>query len=558
LVSAFDRRIGLVGLLLCVLCLAYFFLLAQQVGFDYRHFTPIFFILLYIYDRWAAACGVLLCLVALLWAKPRPLIQLVDFLERHATAVAAVSVALFAAGSLVIYKNYPLSMDEYAAVFQSKIFASGHLAAQLPPSLVPWLVAPGFNGMFLLISPETGRAIEGYWPGFALLLAPFQLLGVPWLCNAALAGIAIVLMHRITYAVTGDRRAAGWAVLFALASSAFWANALSYYSMQAHLTLNLLFAWLLLKPTNARSFAAGLVGSLALILHNPFPHALFALPWLIALALGADTRRRILALALGYLPAIALVLGWARLRADIFPATQSTAAFGSALGGVFMLPDVDILNMRAAAAAKMWVWALPCLFVFAATGWSRWRHNKQVTLLMCSAACTFAGYLFVKLDQGHGWGYRYFHSAWGVVPILAACAMSGRTEEGRGLVSFAGACAVLSLLILVPIQLFQMDSFIGQHLAMLPPVRRPGGNVFFVDPRGGYYIADMIQMDPGLRSKDFILFSRGSDLDSALVHENWPAATPCGGRPWIEQWCLGEAQPSGGEGSLAHFSAGTP
>jgi len=31
------------------------------------------------------------------------------------------------------------------------------------------------------------QAIEYYWPGFALLLAPFEFLKVPWLCNASLA-----------------------------------------------------------------------------------------------------------------------------------------------------------------------------------------------------------------------------------------------------------------------------------------------------------------------------------------------------------------------------------
>ena len=68
------------------------------------------------------------------------------------------------------------------------------------------------------MSAQTGRAIETYWPGFALVLAPFQLLGVPWLCNPMLAGVAVFLIHRMTRVVTGERRAAGWAVLFALAS----------------------------------------------------------------------------------------------------------------------------------------------------------------------------------------------------------------------------------------------------------------------------------------------------------------------------------------------------
>jgi hypothetical protein len=186
----------------------------------------------------------------------------------------------------------------------------------------------------------------------------------------------------------------------------------------------------------------------------------------------------------------------------------------------------------------MWVWALPCLFYFAFLGYLRARGNRHVKLLMLSAVCTYVGYLFVHFDQGHGWGYRYFHSAWGVVPILAACALTGRSEAGRGLVTFAGAAAVLSLLTLVPIQLMQIDEFIGGHLAMVPAAKRPGGNVYFIDFTSGYYIADLIQMDPLLRSEDLYLATRGSALDEQLIQRNWPSAVKCGRGLLVVQWCL--------------------
>ena len=177
------RRTGLLGLLLSVLCLAYFYMLASGIVFSHRSFAPIFYDLLNFYDRPTATLGVLICVAALIWERPAPLLRLADYFGRHAAATAAASAALFAVCAVGVYKNHPLSMDEYSAVFQSKVFASGHLAAQLPPALVPWLIAPGFNGYFLLISAQTGRGIETYWPGFALVLAPFQLLGIPWLCN---------------------------------------------------------------------------------------------------------------------------------------------------------------------------------------------------------------------------------------------------------------------------------------------------------------------------------------------------------------------------------------
>ena len=73
---------------------------------------------------------------------------------------------------------------------------------------------------------------------------------------------------------------------------------------------------------------------------------------------------------------------------------------------------------------------------------------------------------------------------------------------------------------------------------MVPAVKRPGGNVYFIDFRGGYYIADMIQMDPTLRSKDLYLATRGGELDERLVKNNWPSAVQCDSAPGVAQWCL--------------------
>jgi hypothetical protein len=533
-----DSRIVLLGVFLCLCCASYFPML-DSVIFSSRHFAPIFFCLLHVYDERTAWIALLVCVLAACWTRADGLLWIVGRLGAYPAAVAVVGTVLFSTAAVYVYQNYPLSMDEYAAVFQSKTFASGHIAAQLPASVVDWLIAPGFNGHFLLISPQTGRAIEAYWPGFALLLAPFQLVGLPWACNGVLAGASLFLIYRVTEEITGDRRAGGWALLFALASSGFWANAISYYSMQAHLTANLLYVWLLLRPTPWKGLAAGLVGSVALLLHNPVPHLLFAVPWTISLAVEPRTRRVLPPLILGYMPALAAGMGWAWLERDIQVAAQGTGMVSDAISGVFSWPDATILNMRVAAAVKMWVWALPCVFLFAFMGVLRFRGNRHVRLLALSAATTFCGYLFVKFDQGHGWGYRYFHSAWGVIPVLAACSLAAPSDERARLVSFAGASAALSLMILIPLQLFQIHGFIEEHLDLVPLPLRPGNNVYFIDTRGGKYIADEIQIDPLLRSQDLVLSSRGNSLDAELVRQNWPGAEKSGSGRWVEQWYLG-------------------
>ena len=533
-----DRLWPLVGLLLAVTCLAYFVLLDRWV-FSAAGFSPIFDVLLAVLDAHAAWLATLIVFLALPWRRAEPIRALAGFIGRYPVWIATLAVAAFALGSVFVYHDYPLAMDEYAAVFQAKIFASGHLVGYWPPYLVKWLVAPGFNGVFLVASPITGRVIEAYWPGFALLLAPFERLGAPWLCNPLLAGIGLYLIHRITLEITRDRVAAGFAVLFGVASGAYVANAISFYSMQAHLTANLLYAWLLMTPSRGRALAAGLVGSLALILHNPFPHMLFALPWLLAFLVDRDRRRFLAPLIGGYLPlSIVGGIGWFWLRGRIGADIHRTDV-ASAIA-FFRWPDAVMWNARAAGLAKLWVWAVPCLLLFAVLGWVRWRRDRHVRLLAWSALATFLGYFFVVFDQGHGWGNRYFHSAWGVLPILAAGALAGGASgERERLTAFAGAAAVLSLLLLVPYQLYEMDGFIGRHLAQIPAPKRPGNDVFFVNPEGGFYVGDMIQNDPELRDPDLRMFSYGPRRDAALVRRLWPDAVEVDRGPYGEEWNLG-------------------
>jgi hypothetical protein len=532
------RSIALAGTICSALCLGYFYLL-DHLWFTSAHFSPIFRYLLTTYDRKTAWIALAVCLLSALWRRPAPILRCVDFLGQHPFSVALATVALFALGALFVYHNYPLSMDEYAASFQAKIFASGAAFAQLPRGLIDWLVVRGFNGSFLIASSETGKAIGSYWPGFALLQAPYQFFKVPWLCNASLSGLAIFLVHWITKEITGDRRAGGWAMLFTLSSGAFVADGISYYSMQAHLTANLLFAALVIRPSGYRVFGAGLVGSVALILHNPVPHALFAIPWIVEMGRQRERRMYLLPLLLGYLPGVFLGLGWMIFRADIESGGHNPLAMSSVVHGIFAWPDATLSNMRAAAVAKLWLWTLPCLFVFALIGRLSHGNDVRVRLLAQSAALTFIGYVFVRFDQGHGWGYRYFHSAWGAIPILAACAMADGSERRLCLRSFAGAAAILNFLIVVPFQMNQINEIISTHLALLPSPETPGNNIYFIHPQGGFYAADMVQIDPLLRDRNLFLASRGTELDAQLVLRNWPNAIKVGTGQAADQWYLG-------------------
>lgn len=531
-----SRDWVLLGVLGSVVSLAYFYAL-DRVLFSSRHFLPIYSFLLTVCDVDTAWAAVAVVLLAALWRWPEPVHRLVALFGAAPATVSLVCAGVLAAGCLGVFHQYPLCMDEYAAVFQSKVFGAGRLTAQLPPALIDRLVPPSFNGSFLFASSVTGQGIEGYWPGFALLLAPFERLGVSWLCNPLISGAAVYLIFKITLQISNDRRAAGWAMLFALASSAFLAYGMSYYSMQAHLAANLLFAYLLFEVSPRRAFAAGLVGSLALLLHNPMPHALFAAPWLVSLALQRRHWPSLATVALGYLPGLCVFAYWLVLRgAIVLPDPDALAGVGS---GVFGLPDGVTFDARVSSTIKLSLWAAPCLLMFAAFGVGEYRHDRRVRLLAWSAALTFAGYWLVRIDQGHGWGNRYFHSAWGVLPVLAGLAL-GRRHSDAKLVSFAGACAVLGALLLVPLQLHQIETLISRQLERFPARQGPGNNVVFVKTEGASYVADLVQIDPFLRDRDLLLVSQGAQRDGDFMHRNWPEAVRTDRNFYMDVWHLGE------------------
>lgn len=509
---------------------------------DRHSLATIFFVLFAYKDYPGAVCALLILLGALFGSRYVPARRIVQWAGDQPLLIAVVTAALLAIGTLVIYHNHPLAMDEYAAYFQSRVFAAGHLSGRFPVPLLDWLVPPRFQGYFLNVSRGTGSVAETYWPGFALLLAPFMWAGVPWLCNPVMSALTLLVIHRLALVLFDDREAAGFALLFTVASPVIFANGISYYAMPAHLLTNSVFALLLVHPTPARAAAAGAVGSLALVLHNPVPHILFAVPWLVFIATRRGSLRLIAALISGYVPLCVLLgLGWFLfsghlLREGLLSATASLAPSVRlrSMIEVFSLPDARVVLARVIGIAKVCVWGVPVLIILAAAGAIRWRGNVLCRLLGASALLTLFGYFLVPADQGHGWGYRYFHSAWMTLPLLATAALfrparspretgtPARLFEDSDTKSFVAACILLTLVFGVGLRAWQLQDFVASDLRQVPQYEGTARRVVILDGRFSFYGADLVQNDPWLRGQEIRMYSHGAAADEEMMAQYYP------------------------------------
>lgn len=134
----------------------------------------------------------------------------------------------------------------------------------------------------------------------------------------------------------------------------------------------------------------------------------------------------------------------------------------------------------------------------------------------------------MPFDQGHGWGYRYFHSAWFVLPLLAAryVAEPGVEREPRATIKpFAAGLVACSLLLVIPVYLFGTRQFVAQLIDQVPPATAAGPlRLTFVYPYQGIYSADLIQNDPFLRGDDLRMMGDKPASDAQFAKSLSPEA----------------------------------
>jgi hypothetical protein len=429
----------------------------------------------------------------------------------------AIAAALFAgivgyAGAHLVALNYPLSVDEFMAVFDAAIFRGGHLLAPLPAE---WQeLAKALQPIFLLDPKGAAFWSSSYLPVNAALHAVFAMLGDRALTAPVLAVAAVMAVYGVARLLWPSRPdAAVVAAVLLATSSQFLVTAMTPYAMTAHLALDLVWLWLFLRNTGASHGGAMVVGFAATGLHQLIFHPLFVAPFV----LGLWVQRRFRLAALYTLAYAAICLFWVSYWGLILPVTGGDAGGVSALfARAFSMLGVDaatfafmIRNM-----VRFIAWQNPAtliLFIAALASVRKWQ--SPLPQLLGGLVLTIVAMAVILPYQGHGWGYRYLHGLLGSISLIAAYAWVSAAEgQAARLRTILAACTIFAVVIL-PVRAWQVHDFTRPYARAYDAIRTADADIVIVDGTEIWFGGDLVRNDPYLRNTPKVLFLNSLTAD---------------------------------------------
>ncbi|MHB1045291.1 MAG: hypothetical protein ACYC4P_04705 [Thermoanaerobaculia bacterium] len=420
--------------------------------------------------------------------------------KRTLGALCLLGFLLAFVGSRVLHLDIDLSMDEHLARFQARVFARGQVTAEIPAHLQPF--ASAMTPIFVTLTPDGARWYASDAPVFSLLRAAFLRVGMEAALNPALAALSIALIWSIARRIwPSDPAAPVIAAVLLLASAQFLVTSMSGYSMSGNLAANMGWLLLWLHPSRLAALTLPVVGGISLGIHTPFPHALFAAPFLAA-SVRQWPRWRLVYSSTVYL---LFAYGWLAWFHNVHPLTQS----GGSLLDVFGFPGPQQGLTLAMSMALIATWHVPFTTFGASLALVRFsRLEPPVRLSLYGLSLTIVFFfLFYPSNQGHGWGYRYVYGSLGALVLAAtSSAVHLRREVGPGVVARALAVAmVLTLAIALPLRLLQVRAFCAPFAAGAELVRAIRAPAVLVDEAGGWYAQDLVRNDPFLEKGPIVL-----------------------------------------------------
>jgi hypothetical protein len=419
------------------------------------------------------------------------------------------AVAGFVGVSLV-FGGYTLSLDEYLANFDARIFASGRLVA---PVSEEWQsLVPALQPMYTLPVPDDDFWVSGYLPINAAMRGLAGLVGAADLVNPLLSAFAVVAVYAVGRQLWPQQpRIALTAGLLLGTSAQVIVMSMTSYAMSAHLAFNLAWLWLFLRGGRLGHAGALVVGFLACGIHQLAFHPLFAAPFVLQLWLD-----RRWALAGLYTLAYAAIGGfWFEYWHILLRVVGATESDAGALGAAWELGRVvdvlrgvrfDNLGQMGESLVRFVSWqsllAAPLALAGAVAGW---RAKGTLRALVLGIFLTLLAMLILEPTPVHGWGYRYLHGLLGSVSLIGAWTwwrlVEALPEQRRAAANGAFvAASVFSLLVLFPVRAWQAQAYVTPFRLANTLIHTAPSQVVIVDQEGnpGFDPGTLVRNDPFL------------------------------------------------------------
>ncbi|UNK80919.1 hypothetical protein MNQ96_07555 [Sphingopyxis granuli] len=467
-------------------------------------------------DRWLLLVAALL-LVLCAWRLPARS-QALTGGRQLAFAVGAVMAFAAFAGHYGILSGYDLSRDEQMANFDAAVFAQWRLVAPLTGI---WRDhADALNTMFMYPTNHTAGWISAYLPLNGAFRAFFGLLGDTALTGPAMLLIGAVALWGCTQRIWPDDREAGVvALLLYLGSGQILFNGMTAYAMPAHLALNLCWLWLFLRRTIWADATALTVGFVAVGLHQPIMHPMFAAPILFLLVLERDWRR-----AAFYLGGYAVIGAfwawwptamWQLVEADAMAPRGEGVDYISRLVATVLDGDAMRVANMMSNIVRFFAWQHLLLLPLLLWGIAVARKDRLAGALMGGILLTTTVMFIILPYQGHGFGYRYLHGLIGNFILLAVYGW-GRLDDalsfGRNMLL---RTTVAALFVTFPLQAWMAHAFYAPAARASERIAKSGADYVAIGADDAPFMIDLVVNSPDLVGRPIRLVRGSIDLELA-------------------------------------------
>ncbi|MBY0528283.1 MAG: hypothetical protein K2R98_33140 [Gemmataceae bacterium] len=410
------------------------------------------------------------------------------------------------AGTLTIYHRFPLTLDEYVVRWQAQVFLAGKVNAPIEGEFL--FLESGLRPFLVNFHPQKQEWSSGYWPVYALMYTPFAAADVGELLNPTLAAGTIPLIASVARKLWPDEdHAPGVAALLLATSSQFLITGMSFYSMPAHLLLNLFWLWLYLRGDWAAWLPLPWVGVAAMGLHQPLLHALFVVPFLLRLV---RTRAWSVTLytAAVYLAGCIWWYRWMFVTETNAAPTEESGLVNSWIASAFSWPHGHTIIFQMMSLLELCSWQNLATVVLAVVGLLQIRQmSSPIRDLTYSLGLTYLFFFFLSVSQGHGWGNRYLHGVLGNLVLLAVAGGLALRNQGGALPfrRLVVATTVFSLAVQLPIRAWQVERFIRPFARAMVYLEQMPEEVVVIDSPPVWHSRDLVRNEPFLGRRPLVL-----------------------------------------------------